>query len=531
MNAAELPLLQVTSFDDALGASALSRIAAADLERFLRERRWFGGKGRRVSSLRIAGVVPIEHGAHRATIARVEVGFDDETHVYQLPLAFRAASAGAGGLKAVLARIDVAGVPGILFDATEDDAFRAMIAAAFAKGTAFDGTDARWIIEPVAFDTVSSAPRIDADTPSKVSSGEQSNTSIIYGDTAILKIFRRLEAGENPDVEIGRFLTTSTGYRNIPALLGTIQFEEHGGKRIVAGMLQTYVAGSIDAWRDALERARPFFTASETSNAVRNDFTGDAEELGRVTRQLHDALASGTNEPDFAPQPATADDVARWADSTRRAIDGAITLLADRIAAGAVRDNALSEARAVVDRRTAFHESVAEHAAALAHDAGERIRHHGDYHLGQVLRAPDGTFMIIDFEGEPARSIAERRQRTSALRDVAGMLRSFAYAAATLAAEQRKAGTSSPAELERRAERWEQEVRAAYLRGYLHEPAPHYLPSARENVDALLSLFETEKVFYELSYELNNRPDWVAIPIHGITRLLVTHATHSAGRR
>ena len=528
MTGAMLPVLRVESLTDALDATALSGIAPEALERFLHERRWFGAKGRRASSVRIGDVVGIEHEGYRAAVARVEVVFGGDRHVYQLPLAVRAEGADFDVPKAVLARIEARDTRGVLFDATEDAAFRGVVASSFARGRAFGGRGARWVIEPLASDAASAAPRLDAGTPSKVSSGEQSNTSIIYGDAAILKLFRRLEAGENPDVEIGRFLTTRTGYRNTPALLGTIHFEADSGERIVAGMLQSFVAGSTDAWRDTLQRARPWIASADDETL--HDSVRDAEELGRVTRELHDALASDAIEPDFSPQPATADDIARWAEATRRSIDAAVSLLADRIDAGAVHDSTAGEARVVVDRRTALQESVAEHAAALAHDAGERIRHHGDYHLGQVLRAPDGTFMIIDFEGEPARSIAERRQRTSALRDVAGMLRSFAYAASTLATEERKSNGVSP-ELDRRAERWEHDVRGAYLRGYLHEPLPHYLPAARENIDALLSLFETEKVFYELAYELNNRPDWVWIPVHGITRLLSTHATHAAERR
>jgi maltose alpha-D-glucosyltransferase/alpha-amylase len=243
---------------------------------------------------------------------------------------------------------------------------------------------------------------------------------------------------------------------------------------------------------------------------------------------MHDALASDPGEPVFAPQPATGEDVARWAAATRRSTENAIALLADRLTA--LPEEIAADAAAIVERRSSFTDTVAEQAAALAHDAGEKIRHHGDYHLGQVLRAPDGTYMIIDFEGEPARPLAERRERASALRDVAGMLRSFAYAAATLATEQRARG-SDAADLDARAARWEQEVRAAFLRGYMREPLPGYLPAAREHVDALLSLFETEKVFYELAYELNNRPDWDWIPIQGIGRLLSAHATHSDARR
>lgn len=517
-----LPLVRAGTIDGALDAAVLAQLSSADLEQFLRERRWFGAKGRRATSVAVADVVPVEHEGHRAAVARVEVGFGDETQVYQLPLATCGAEDGERSPNAILARVATPRGAGLLYDAAEDEHFRAAIAAGFARGRTFQGETARWIVEPIAG---GQSAGIDVDTPSRISAGEQSNTSIVYGDGAILKLFRRLEEGENPDVEIGRFLTTRTRFRNIPALLGTIAFEDRGGRRMVAGMLQRYVAGSTDAWRDTLTRARGWF---ESAHEGENAYARDAESLGDATRRMHDALASDPDEPDFAPRPATGEDVTRWAAATRRSIENAIALLADRLTA--LPEEVAADAGAIVERRSSFTDTVAEQAAALAHDAGEKIRHHGDYHLGQVLRAPDGAFMIIDFEGEPARPLAERRERASALRDVAGMLRSFAYAAATLATEQRSRG-SDATDLDARAARWEQEVRAAFLRGYMREPLPGYLPAAREHVDALLSLFETEKVFYELAYELNNRPDWAWIPIQGIGRLLSAHATHSGARR
>ena len=522
MKKRSLPLLRAGTIDGALDAATLAQLSSDDLDHFLRERRWFGAKGRRAVSVAIVDVVRVEHEGHRAAVARVEVRFGDETQVYQLPLAACRSDDGQPSPKAVIARVETPSGSGLLFDAAEDERFRAAIAAGFARGRVFEGERARWVIEPVAG---AQPARIDARTPSRISAGEQSNTSIVYGDGAILKLFRRLEEGENPDVEIGRFLTTRTRFRNTPALLGTIVFDDRGGQHMVAGMLQSYVAGSTDAWRDTLARARGFF---ESAREVENTFVHDAEALGDATRRMHDALASDPRDPDFAPRPVSDEDIARWADATRRSIDGAISLLADRLTV--VREEIAAEARTIVDRRAAFSDAVAEQAAALAHDAGEKIRHHGDYHLGQVLRAPDGAFMIIDFEGEPARPLAERRQRASALRDVAGMLRSFAYAAATLATEQRARGDVA-ADLDARAARWEQEVRAAFLHGYMRDALPDYLPRSREHVDALLSLFETEKVFYELAYELNNRPDWAWIPIQGIARLLSAHETHSDAPR
>jgi maltose alpha-D-glucosyltransferase/alpha-amylase len=337
---------------------------------------------------------------------------------------------------------------------------------------------------------------------------EQSNTSIIFGDDAIMKLFRRLEPGINPDVEIGRFLTTHARFAHTPPLLGVVRYEGSDGTRAIAGMLQGFLPGSTDAWQDALSRSRGFFAGEAGDD---HPYERDAEQLGRVTRELHDALAAPSEDADFGPRRATAEDVARWAASARHHVGEATALLAERAEEGKLRDEA--QGRALLERREGELAHLDELVAAIGSDAGQLVRHHGDYHLGQVLRTREGDFQIIDFEGEPARPLGERRMRNSALRDVAGMLRSFAYAAATLAAEHR--GRAPAAELERRSARWERGARAAFLRGYLGRGHAPFLPSEQSRVDALLELFEMEKVYYEMMYELNNRPEWVWIPISG----------------
>jgi maltose alpha-D-glucosyltransferase/alpha-amylase len=380
----------------------------------------------------------------------------------------------------------------------------------------------RLLFEPLG----DAAHRLEGQRP-KVGSAEQSNTSIIYGDRAILKLFRRLEVGENPDVEIGRFLTTKTKFRGTPSLLGTIRLDSANGSS-VSGILQEFVVGSRDAWAYALESARQTFAAPEDREPA-TAFADEARSLGRVTRELHDALASDPADPEFAPQPATPDDVARWAAATKRSIEEGLTLLEARMAGASASNEAMAAARVLLRRRAEFPRLVEEIEATVRSDAGARVRHHGDYHLGQVLRTPDGAFMIIDFEGEPARPLSERRARNCALRDVAGMLRSFAYAAATAASEP---GLSVPRGIvEIRAGRWQRDVRKAFMNGYLSgssASSPRFLPTQRAAIASLAALFEIEKVFYELKYELNNRPDWVWIPLRGIARLTESGAMGDA---
>ncbi|MEJ7810928.1 MAG: hypothetical protein WKG32_11015, partial [Gemmatimonadaceae bacterium] len=268
----------------------------------------------------------------------------------------------------------------------------------------------------------------------------------------------------------------------------------------------------------ALSRVGAYLAAPPTADAPGNPFAGEARALGRVTRELHEALASGADAPDFAPVRATEADVRAWADATRRSVATAYDLLAAR---GETLDRmSQAPARALLTRRVRVLDRVGEIATDVSDRrlAGARIRHHGDYHLGQVLRTGAGEWMIIDFEGEPARPLVERRAKHSPLRDVAGMLRSFAYAAA--AGAMAAGGLGVNAMVESRSARWEREARAAFLDGYFGAGRGSVmLPRGASDAAPLVALFEIEKIFYELAYELNNRPAWAWIPLRGIARL------------
>ncbi|GJG85137.1 aminoglycoside phosphotransferase [Gemmatimonadetes bacterium T265] len=374
-----------------------------------------------------------------------------------------------------------------VFDATFDAEFRLRLLDALRGAAAFAG-DA----------VVARAPDPDAIPSvrtSRVGTVEQSNTSIVYDGAIILKLFRRVEVGENPDVEIGRFLT-ERGFAHVPRLYGTVTLRRAGGEATIA-MAQALVPGAEDAWAYAVRAAGDALGGRADAAA----YAAEAGRLGAVTRALHDALAGDAAHADFAPEPARLDDVRRWAAGAHAAYD-AMHVAAD--AAGTRLPGA------VLDRAGAL-APVDAAAAEAGDDAGTAIRHHGDYHLGQVLRAADGRLFVVDFEGEPARPLAERRRKHSPLRDVAGMLRSFAYAAAFAARERATDAAHGAA--------WERAARDAFVAAYFGPgPAP-YLPRARAHADALVRLFELEKLFYELRYELQNRPDWVGIPLAGLARL------------
>jgi len=236
---------------------------------------------------------------------------------------------------------------------------------------------------------------------------------------------------------------------------------------------------------------------------------------------MHVALASRSDNPSFEPEPVSADDVDRWAHRAQQSVRESLALLDRQLKASAIPREREAEARALAVRRDHYVGWLNEIVDGLGDDLGEKIRIHGDFHLGQVLRAPSGELLIIDFEGEPAKPVEERREKTSPARDVAGMLRSFAYAAATLAMEESK--RMQPHIRELRVGRWERDVRNAYLDGYFTESdaAASMLPADQADMRRLIELFEADKAFYELSYELNNRPDWAWIPMRGISKLFV----------
>jgi trehalose synthase-fused probable maltokinase len=433
-------------------------------------------------------------------IARVDVALRDGVERYQVTLA-------AGDLAAETTE---------LREALDDEGFRRALADVIARGGTLQGGDgARWTV-----DCTSATPH-ELPVP-VVARGEQSNTSLIFGDRAIMKLYRRLERGEHPDVEIARFLTTRARFPYTPELMATAWFESSGGREVTA-MLQRYLPGSRDAWRVGLARGREYF---DVEADTRIPFAAEAQTLGDVTRAMHEALASGDQDPAFAPVPVTAEDIARWARGARTESERVLALLERAVTSGSLNEATTRTAQDVLASGSTLAVVADAWPAGLGDDAGTRIRHHGDYHLGQVLQAADGTFMIIDFEGEPARPLAERRAKHSALRDVAGMLRSFAYAAATLGDEART--TLGDDDAMTRASRWEREMREAFLRGYLPEGREHppFVPSGRARFDVLLELFETEKMFYELGYELNNRPEWVWIPLSSVAaRLRATRAS------
>lgn len=482
---------------------AARRAIADALRSYLPSQRWFGAKGRALESVEVEDVVPVP-GLDRAAIVIAIARFTDGVTRFQIPLVADAADAPVDTRAAI--------APGIT-DASKDESFRSALLSALSAAVVSKGQAWSWRTDPLP-DGIAVLRDLKG-APSKVGTAEQSNTSITYGTRAIAKIFRRLEAGQNPDPEIATALTRA-GFRHVPAVLARAVLEMPGGESADSVLVQSLIPDARDEWSHALERGRPYFTAAAESEP-KNPYAADARALGEVTRGMHDALA-GITAPDFGSRQATAADVERWRASAERSMDRAMRLLEAAIGRGALPHDRMNEAKALAKRGNAFREQIARAATAAAGDPGVLIRHHGDYHLGQLLRGGDGSLHIIDFEGEPARPLAERRAPNSPLRDVAGMLRSFGYAASTLLSMH---GGALPLGVrEQRAARWEREAQQAFLEGYRIGDSGLVLPRTPEGTDAVRSLFELEKAFYELSYEIDNRPDWAWIPMRALSKML-----------
>jgi maltose alpha-D-glucosyltransferase/alpha-amylase len=371
-------------------------------------------------------------------------------------------------------------------------------------------------------------------------SAEQSNSSLLYGDRLIMKLFRRQQPGPNPDCEIGKYLTEETHFDGIPPFGGAIEYVPADGEPSTLAMLQGLVANQGDGWTLTLEELSryyencatatwpedtsagatdPFKLTEQEPSRLARDHVGisldSAAVLGRRTAQLHLSLASATDDRAFRPETMAAADVQSLVSGLRKQAVHVLDLLKDSVAG--LPDEFVDLAGLVLGQRSQILNSF--RLEADDGTLGQRIRVHGDYHLGQVLQVKT-DYVILDFEGEPARPIAERRAKVSPMKDVAGMLRSLSYAAYSGLIAHTARRPEDWNTLEPWARLWEGSMVAEFLRTY-RSTAQHaeFLPSSDEGFRKLLAVFLLDKALYELSYELNNRPAWVRIPLMGILAL------------
>ena len=454
------------------GSDTLARLTAhvspEQLADWLRDQRWFASKSQPLTSAELIEQVELPGGLH---IALAEARFaTGHSELYQLVLAQAGPDAGpdAGELT--------------LDAATEPDHARALLRA-IHDGVELEGTLGNVSFRHAAGTEIPD-PAAAYDEPVRAIGLEQSNTSVVFGDRVVLKLFRKLDAGINPDLEMVRFLTTA-GFANIAPLYGWYEYE---GEALAAtlGIAQRFVSGGRDGWVLALDEIP----------AAPDRFLDRLSSLGTVTAQMHNTLAGGLSDPAFSPEEPSAESLGLLAASIDEAFERGFSQLPPD-------DPRLAP---IIDRAQEIRDRVSMRPQLRG---GRYIRIHGDYHLGQTL-ATDAGWVLIDFEGEPARPLTQRRMKRSPLRDVASMLRSFAYATSAVALQRHQTAPSG----------FEDRARKRFLDAYLAEIDQALLPAGEAQIQSLLSLFELEKALYELQYELDNRPDWVAIPVAGITRLL-----------
>ncbi len=481
------------------GASA-QLLQESFLPKYLLDKRWFGAKSRTVKDVRVEDVLPVAETDAAILLLRIDYT-EGKPDRYTLPVAVLVGP-DADALREqspenVIAPLQMGSDTGVLADALAvvgvREALLEMIARANQSTTRCDGVLAGR--PSTSFSLIRGVDPL----PSRKGSAEQSNSSLLYGSKLILKLFRRLQTGENPDAEIGRFLTEIAHFEHIAPFAGELLYTSPGdGEVTTLGLLQGLVANRGDGWEWTLESIKEDGSITAYSEA--------AKLLGERTRQMHEALATRTDNAAFSPEPTTADALARDADRLEAQIEAALHAVKNRL--GTLPDDLLVPAASLLSRRKEMLAVAAHLRSVDPAQAGVRTRIHGDYHLGQVLRTDD-DFVLLDFEGEPARSLAERRTKQSPLKDVGGMLRSFSYAGA--------AGFGTEPTPERIA--WERAATDSFLTGY--RQAGSSTPEQNAGMEALLlRAYLLEKALYEIVYEVNNRPGWISIPLSGILQLL-----------
>jgi maltokinase len=452
----------------------LERLDEEKLHAWFVTQRWFGSKARDIAQLNVLEAFTLRDESPKLVLALVEARFPSGTHeVYQVPIGLRPESDGWTD------RVIATAGGQVYYDALADPTLARQFLHLMRSGAdvqAGEGT--------LSFCWSGGAGE-GGSVEVRPVGVEQSNSSIVFGEKLILKAFRRVEPGINPELELLRFLS-ERDFPHIAPIAGWFAYE---GRLMDAtlGILQEFLAGARDGWELALD------ALSSDPEA----FLGEVRALGVVTGELHSALGSEASDPAFAPEQPSMESLSLITATIDEEIERIFVELPDGVEA--------------LEPIQGCGQNVQERLQLLSNlrASGRIIRCHGDYHLGQTMLADRG-WVVLDFEGEPARPLPQRRLKRSPLRDVAGMLRSFSYAAAGSSLLR---GVPAP-------EGWEQRARASFLEGYFDAVDSALLPPGVEASQKLLSIFELEKAVYELRYELNNRPDWVGIPVAGIVRLL-----------
>jgi maltose alpha-D-glucosyltransferase / alpha-amylase len=511
---------------------------------YVRNRRWFAGKARRLKSAEISDLIPVPGAVGGAYLAALVISYaEGDPDTYQLPLAYANPAEAPHIIErwphSAIAWLRVFGEEGrgLLYDALGPPAFAEAVLGAVARRRRATGGKGMLVGSTTrAFARLRGAETVRLEAALSVA--EQSNNSVVFGERLILKVFRRLEEGVNPELEVGRFLTEKTNFTQIAPLAGSLEYRREDAEPVSLAVLQGYVPNQGDAWQYTLNTLSHFLHGPEVldtqppampTNVLQASagelpdvaartigaYLDSARLLGRRTAELHAALASDPDDPAFAPERISQQDQRSIYQSMSGLSMRSTDLLRSQL--NKLPQDAREEARRVLELEPRIATILRSFLSRRL--TTTRIRVHGDYHLGQVLYTGH-DFVIIDFEGEPTRTLYERRLKRLALRDVAGMLRSFDYAA-HVGLQSDQIDAAARPKLVSWGDFWSTCVSVAFLKSYLATAGKaSFVPQTSEDLDLQLTTMLLEKALYELRYELNMRPDWVHIPLKGILEVV-----------
>src|SRR5713101_2680609 len=490
------------------------------LPAFLASRRWFAERGNSSTICHLVGALPLDAADQNLGVALVEAKGRHETANYLLPLSIKWMRFDPMRPNSnALAAVRRGPRQGTLIDASADAGFISSILENLRASRTIEGDQRTLEFRPTSRFSPS------AETPIqnvRAVDTEQSNTTAVVDNQYVVKLFRRLESGVNPEIEVGRFLTDTVSFPNTPPLLGAVELQENGTRGAVA-VVHGFIENQGDAWAvtsaylDRFVEEQRLLTAEAAAHSDEEAaYLRRMEQVGRCVAELQLAPASRDNVADFAPEPITADDTRRWRDALLERANSTFDELARR------RSRVNENDRRLVDDLVSHRRSLSRVLRELLPASGNavKIRHHGDFHLGQMLIVKDDVF-IIDFEGEPRRSIEDRRRKAPAARDVAGLIRSIDYSATAALERALKSAPDEQSKIARALDGWRDSSVAAFLAGYRRSLSDARLwPQSLQDADRLLDFFLLEKAFYEIEYELAHRPDWLRVPLAGTWRIL-----------
>jgi maltose alpha-D-glucosyltransferase / alpha-amylase len=535
-------VLHAGSWPELFAGRNLDRLETALLPPYYKSVRWFGGKARNIIRVRVLDTVPVAN-MENTLMAITEVHYPSgENERYQLPLAFVPLEKGdlsnESFRRHAIARVELDSRAGYLIDASIDESFRRNLLDLILRKESWPGSVGAISAESGKLLEMPAGSELPA---SHLMGSEQSNTSIKYGEQLCLKLYRKIDTGIAPEIEMSRMLTDRTGFRNMPVYLGSVDYSKSHRERYSIGILQNFVPNECDGWQLSLDHVLRYYedvlsrcaqgvcpprlpalsTTTHEVPPVMRELVGEfylqmVGKLAERTADMHVALRSLDSDAAFAPEPFTS----LYQRSIYQAMTDQVkrTMIFLRESMRSVPKAVRPLAQELLDMETA----ILEQFEPIRREKIEtvKVRIHGDYHLGQVLFTGN-DFMILDFEGEPARSLSERKIKRSVYRDLAGMLRSFDYAAFNVLMQNQSIRPEDRKRLEPWAELWSYHVGHHFIDVYTkHTEGKELIPEEARQRELLLRSYLMNKAIYELNYELNNRPEWLPIPMNGILRLI-----------